>query len=61
MLSSVLRLLFVLFAKHVVANLLVIFRHVRKIEKSDYWEHNVCQSFHPSAWHNSAPSRLDFH
>ena len=36
MLFSVLRLLFALFAKNVIADLLVIFRHVRKIEKNDY-------------------------
>jgi len=33
MLFGVLRLLFALFAKNVIADLLVIFRHVRKIEK----------------------------
>ena len=33
MLFSVLRLLFVLFAKNVIADLLVIFRHVSKIKK----------------------------
>ena len=36
MLISVVRLLFALFAKNVIVDLLVIFRHVRKIDKSDY-------------------------
>jgi hypothetical protein len=36
MLISVVRLLFALFAKKVIVDLLVIFRQVRKIEKNDY-------------------------